>query len=163
MTTKRNYTSVQEIMQNANPNNRKDLGKTGMGNVIYPGAQLGLEIGQIRDFVKTQKRSKGFEFQTVAGATADFPLEISGDGVFFLGLNISSFDVATIANHSFKLMFNEEQIFAKNNGKFLCPQTNPNKDLEFFPYPRPMSGSDNVILSITSKVAEIILINAYYI
>ena len=160
---RKNMTTVEEVMRNANPANRADKGKNGNGTVIFPGTQLGYDIGQMRDFVKVQKRSKGFEIQTSGGGTVDVPLKISGDGKFFLGLNIASAINATMFNHSFKLMFNEEQLFANCNGQYLCPALNPNKDMEFFPYPRPMSGSDTVILSVTSKLAEVIFVNTYYI
>jgi len=159
---KRNFTTVEDILINANPNNRKDKGRNSNGSVIFPGAQLGFDIGAMRDFVKVQKRSKGFEFQTVVGS-ADFNLDISGDGVFFLGLNVTSATPNTMFKHSLKLMFNEEQLFAKNNAKFLCPELNPNKDMEFFPYPRPMSGSDEVVLTITSTEAITLFVNTYYI
>lgn len=156
-------TTVQEMLEMANPANRGDRGKNKNGTVIFPGAQLGFDIGQIRDWVKCQKRSKGFEFQTSANQTEDFDLDISGDGVFFLGLNITPANSNTAFQHSYKLMFNEEQLFAKNNGKYLDPFLNPNKDMEFFPYPRPMAGSDSVTLSITSQVAELVYVNVYYI
>ena len=155
--------TVEEVMRNANPNARADKGKNGNGTVIFPGTQLGYDIGQMRDFVKVQKRSKGFNIQTVAGGTIDVPLKISGDGKFFLGLNLTSAVASTMFNHSFKLMFNEEQLFANCNGKYLTPELNPNKDMEFFPYPRPMSGSDTVTLSVTSVIAEVIFLNTYYI
>jgi len=155
-------TSVEQVMANANPNARADKGRNGIGGVIFPGSQLGYDLGQMRDFVKVQKRSKGFAIQTAVG-TIDFPLKISGDGNFFLGLNVASAVNSTMFNHSFKLMFNEEQLFADCNGQYLCPALNPNKDMEFFPYPRPMSGSDTVILSITSLLAEKVFVNTYYI
>lgn len=159
---KRNLTTVQDFIKQANPRRRADLGKTGNGNVIFPGTQMGYEIGQMRDFVKAQKRSKGFTFQTVVG-TQDFNLDVSGDGVMFLGMNITTRTVAQLPENTFKLMINEEQIFSKCNGKFLSPETNPNKDMEFFPYPRPMSGSDEIILTVDSLVAMQVFVNVYYI
>lgn len=157
------FTTVEEVMRGADPTKLPNFGKNGNGTVNYPGSQLGYSLGQMRDFVKSQKRSKGFDIQTTANGTIDFPLEISGDGKFFLGLNVANAVFANMFNHSFKLMFNEEQLFANCNGVYLCPQLNPNKDMEFFPYPRPMSGSDNVVLSITSNIAEKIFVNTYYI
>ncbi len=155
-------TTVQDILINANPNNRKDKVKNSNGSVIFPGAQLGFDIGAMRDFVKVQKRSKGFIMTTVVG-TKKFDLDISGDGVFFLGLNVTSATPTTLWKHNFKLMFNEEQLFADNNGKFICPELNPNKDMEFFPYPRPMSGNDSITLTIESTEAVDLFVNTYYI
>lgn len=156
--------TIEQLIQNIDPK-RNPKGKSPTGNVQFPGTQLGYTIGQMRDFIKLQKKSKGFDFQTEANLTTDFPITMPGNANVLLGISASTSiaNIANLSDYSATLMINNEQIFEHKNLQFLSPWWN-RKDEEYFPFPRPVSGKDDIKIAITAKAnADLIFIDLYYI
>lgn len=155
--------NLEGLIRNVNPN-RNNGGKSPIGEPFGPGTQLGFSIGQLRDFVKLQKRAKGYDIQTTANTTTNTQLVISGNAKILLGLNIgSNAGSGALLGHWGTLEVNNEIIFQDINLSFLSPELNW-KEEEYFPFPRPLSGSDDVKLSIRSGAsADIIFAEIYYI
>lgn len=157
-------TTIEQFLKNANPS-RNGGGKSPDGNVQFPGSQFGYNIGQLRDFIKTQKRSKGYNIQTIANTTKDTKLDISGTANLLLGFNLAINDnnLTNLGSYRCSLLVNEEIIFEDISAAFLNPQTNFHNE-EYFPYPRPLSGSDVVIFTIKAGAnADLINLQIYYI
>lgn len=157
-------TNLEQLINNINPM-RNNGGKSPIGEPYAAGTQLGFTIGQLRDFVKLQKRAKGYEIQTVANAVKDQQLIISGNAKILLGFNLAleRTVINNITDYSATLTVNNETIFEDVNLSFLYPPFNW-KEEEYFPFPRPLSGSDDVKISIRAKAnADLVLLELYYI
>jgi len=157
-------TRVEQFLKNANPA-RNNGGKSPNGSVQFPGAQFGYSIGELRDFIKTQKRAKGYNIQTTANQSKDTKLDISGTAKLLLGFNLALSDntITNLGSYKCSLLVNEELVFEDVAATFLNPSTNFHEE-EYFPFPRPLSGSDVVIFTVKAGAnSDIINLEVYYI
>lgn len=106
----------------------------------FPGLQKGQTMKQVQDWNKNQVRRKGFRFS--GGTTAqDFRIQIAGTarylyGIAFLNPNFGIF--------SFKV--NNEEVITQLDTGFAQFGTT---EQDYFAVNRPLSGSDDIVLSIT--------------
>lgn len=155
---------LEQLIAKINPM-KNGTGKSPIGMAFGAGTQMGFSIGELRDFIKLQKRCKGYDIQTTVNTTTYEKLVISGNAKILLGFNLSTkiADIANLSSHSATLTVNNETIFENINLQFLNPNYNW-KEQEYFPFPRPLSGSDDVTLAIKSGAsADLVFVELYYI
>ena len=128
----------------------------------FPGQQIkNLSIEDIRTLIKKQRRTKGFVFSVATGSTT-FNLQLSGTarimlGIAFLGAGGANF--ANITSCQFKV--NNEIIIEATNPNFFTSLLTQN---EYYDIPRPLSGTDEIILSFQNGGAvEVLNCIIYYI
>lgn len=113
----------------------------------FPGAQSGASQASIQEFIRNQARVKGFRFSGGIG-TQDFSLQISGTAKFLLGIQFNqSFDADITLKINNEIIYQDVPVIALN------PFSNPRSNKDWFAVDRPLSGSDEIILSINSFVA----------
>ena len=118
----------------------------GKQNMQFPG-QGNLfkdkSIEEIRDFIKQQKRLKGFTFDVPTGLQ-QFPLQISGEAKLMLGIALLSVDNADDPSSQpsgFSMLVNNEVVIDQINPAFLSPFF---MDEEYYLFLRPLSGQDDI-------------------
>jgi len=105
-------------------------------------------IEAVRQFIKKQKRIKGFYFPLVAGDNQDLNIDLSGTARTMLGLVIFNnleltADPADLPKEiTFKV--NNEIIIEKLHTMLLSSQS---IDEEYYFIPRPLSGQDDIKIS----------------
>jgi hypothetical protein len=129
--------------------------------------QTGASISQVRDYIKQQRRVKGYTFNVTSGQTQQ-NLNLSGTARQLLGILLIPINPGTdnfiqgfqeITEISFKV--NNEIILESLNPTFL---TNFANDNEFISIPRPLSGTDQITISFNNPGAtETCAIALYYI
>lgn len=127
----------------------------------FPGQQKGFSIEAVRTLIKKQKRTAGFRFLLETSST-QVPLAISGSARIFLGfiLDLNPFTVTNFPPHM-DLVINNEIVIDQTNPVFFTKQY---MDDEYYFFPRPLSGQDNVILKFDAAIAETTLdVAVYYI
>lgn len=125
----------------------------------FPGQQKGFSIDAIRTLIKKQKRVRGFRFNLVT-SSQEFNINISGSARIFLGF-VLSFEPDTTANYPefMTLTINNEVIIQQVNPNFFTQRF---MDDEYYFFPRPLSGQDDILLQTQPAVADIILDFAVY-
>jgi len=139
----------------------------GLNAPQFPGMQTGASINQVRDYIKQQRRVKGYTFNVTSGQTQQ-NLNLSGTARQLLGILLIPINPGTdtfiqgfqeITEISFKV--NNEIILESLNPSFL---TNFANDNEFISIPRPLSGTDQITISFNNPgLTEICGIAIYYI
>lgn len=127
----------------------------------FPGQQKGFSIDAIRTLIKKQKRTRGFRFNLVS-SIGTFNINISGSARIFLGFALS-FEPDTTANFPafMNLTINNEVIIQDVNPNFF---TSRYMDDEYYFFPRPLSGQDDVILQTQPAPVDVIMdFVVYYI
>lgn len=128
----------------------------------FPGQQKGFSIQAIRTLIKKQKRTRGFRFLlTTSNRTLNLS-NISGTARIFLGF-VVNFLPDTPANFPpfINLTINNEVIIQDVNPDFFTQRF---MDDEYYFFPRPLSGQDNITLQVQGSVAPITMdLAVYYI
>jgi len=114
----------------------------------FPGlAGEELSIEQVRAIIRRQKKARGFRLGLVAGANADLDIQISGDARTFLGFAVLFANVAPGAVATQMTMtVNDEIVINQVPPLFFTPDF---MDDEYYFFPRPLSGQDDIELNIT--------------
>lgn len=128
----------------------------------FPGQQIkNLSIDDVRTLIKKQRRTKGYLFSVPTGSST-FNLQLSGTarillGLAFLGASGSNFSQIT----SVQFKVNNEIIIESTNPNFFTSLLTQN---EYYDLPRPLSGTDEIILSFQNGGAvEVLNCIIYYI
>lgn len=139
----------------------------GLNAPQFPGMQTGASLEQVRDYIKKQRRIKGYSFNVTSGQTQQ-NLQLSGTARQLLGILLIPVNAGTdtfiqgfqeITEFSFKV--NNEIIIESLNPSFA---TNYANDDEFLCIPRPLSGTDQITISFNNPGAtETCGIALYYI
>ena len=132
---------------------------------FFPGQRIapGTDIASIQNYIKKQKRVKGFTCVTTpAGTTTN--LNLSGDAKIFLGLSliIDGLNVFSLAayNTIFSFKINNETIIDQINGGFIMDKLTVE---EYCFYPRPLNGTDNINCTIIDPTSANWYLTLYYI
>jgi hypothetical protein len=134
----------------------------------FPGLNwsTNMTIEQVRNFIKNQKKSKGFFFTLPTGTTTE-QIQLSGDARVLLGYNlIAVADTSPLTPSAFPrevtLQVNNEVIDNKAHGYFF---SNFLKDEEYASRPRPLDGQDDITLTFNNVELDPILLAVvfYYI
>jgi len=140
------------------------MNKLGLNAPQFPGLQTGkLNMEQVRDLTKKQRRLKGYTFN-VANGQSQYDLQLSGTARILLGIQLIPIAPGTdtyIQGFQSIIKVNNEIIIESMHPNFL---TNYSNDEEFCPIPRALSGTDQITISFTNSGAtEVCAIAVYYI
>jgi hypothetical protein len=149
------------MRNNKKPTHAQPYGD-GLSAPQFPGQQIkNLSIEDVRTLIKKQRRTKGFIFSVPTGSST-FNLQLSGTarimlGIAFLGTSGANFN--NITSCQFKV--NNEIIIEATSPNFFTSLLTQN---EYYDIPRPLSGTDEIILSFTNPGAvEVLNCIIYYI
>lgn len=138
---------------------KQDMQFPGQGG-MFPATE---SIEEIRQFIKNQKRLKGYNFN-VSGGASSFPLDISGEARVLLGLSIlalENFDDPNLQPDTFTLTINNEIVINQTHPGFLSPLF---MDEEYYQFLRPLSGQDDISVTFTNpNPAQNVSLAVYYI
>lgn len=129
---------------------------------LFPGGvktKQGIE--QVRQLIRNQKKVKGFTLASDQGNNKK-RLNISGEARIMLGIAVIVPSVDAITNYPTGVRFevNNEVLIQDMNSFFFSPAF---MDDEFYYFPRPLSGADEVIIEYNSPVQQDVFIAFYYI
>jgi hypothetical protein len=111
-----------------------------LGFPNFPGQQAGASMKAVQNFTKNQIRRKGFRFSGGTSATA-FQIKISGTAKFLLGIGfLNSFGALAT------LTINNEVVFENMDVRFFLFGAT---EQDYFAINRPLSGQDDITLTIT--------------
>lgn len=139
----------------------------GAQNQQFPGLNLapGITIDQIRDFIKKQKKIKGFQVSMPATNTWQYPVQLSGDARLLLGFIVfsSQTDPLDPTNYPDQLTLevNQEIVVQEVHGYGVSPAAMTD---EYYFIPRPLSGQDVITLKGNNpNAAKALSVLFYYI
>ena len=126
------------------------------------GSKLDMDIEQVREFIKNQKRMKGFNQAVASGTGVRFDLELSGDARLFLGWALLP-PVPTVAlsPQAVSLTINNEIIVDQVHPIFFSQAF---MEDEYYFIPRPLNGTDSITMTYdNSQLAQNFNVIIYYI
>jgi len=130
---------------------------------VRPGKRMGLTTPQVQNYIKRQKRCKGQNYTLSTGDNSDLVVQLPGDSRVMLGfvLDFSSKGNNTIPTGEMSLQINNEimidSVFVKFFGQDFT-------DEEYYFLPRPLSGQDDIRLSVKGVESTYNLhVNFYYL
>lgn len=108
---------------------------------------------QIQKFINKQLWCAGGSQQTQANAITTVKVQWGGQSRFLAGF---AFFAQNIFNHVLSVQLNQETIIDKVPLTFLCPNGafGNIKFQQYFEFIRPLSGSDTMVFSFDSTIAE---------
>lgn len=137
-------------------------GKSPLGTPQFPGQQFGATVGDVRSWIKQQKRLKGYRFN-LPTTSSEFELKLTGSARMLLGLNVlpdpgtASTDVVT----EMQFVVNNEIVIDSVNPKVLSPDF---CDDEYYFIPRPLSGTDQITIKFkAAPESQFIDVTLYYL
>jgi len=127
----------------------------------FPGLDMEGRIDLIRRIIINQKRAKGFSLNIVNGTGNSFDINLSGTAKWMLGF------VLTFTNQTV-LGVPTSMTLTVNNDVVIQDAYPPSfsaglTDREFYFYPRPLSGQDEIVLTMTGQLVNTAFANFYYI
>lgn len=138
---------------------KQDMQFPGKGN-LFPADTT---IEEIRDFIKNQKRLKGFTFDVPTG-TSQFPLQISGEAKLMLGISLVCLDAfgnPGVQPTQFSMLVNEEIIITQAHPVTLSPDF---MDEEYYLFLRPLSGQDDVsVVFVNPNAGQRVTMGFFYL
>lgn len=151
MSNKSQY-ELDQIAGNVRPRNDKN---------VRPGDRMGLDIQQVQNYIKRQKRCKGQSYDLGAGTNDDLQVQLPGTARVWLGFVFAFSKLAGVIEGNVSLVINNEivveNVFAEFYGKDFT-------DEEYYFMPRPLSGQDDIKFKVTGVTDTYTLnVNAYYL
>jgi len=133
-----------------------------LGDPQFPGGDfLGMDLKQIRQTIKTQKRAKGFSFALPVG-TSNFNIDISGTAKVFLGFMFGADPTTPPVSQAFTLTINNEIIIQDGQTPAFSTMRNQGYH-EYYFFPRPLTGTDQIELRFQSAGGGNELFDVWYL
>lgn len=123
----------------------------------FPGQQYGGTIDQVRNLIQHQKKIKGFGLNNAVG-TNNHNLTLSGDARLLLGFALSS----SADNDIITLKVNNEFLLENIPASAISVQNKTLGD-DYYIFPRPLSGQDEIVLTYISTGAVLRQFAMYYL
>lgn len=147
---------------------RPNVYNPGAENQQFPGMEIfpGASIEQIKQFIRKQKRAKGYAYNLPANSSEEVNFQISGTAQLLLGFTIIPTGVGLDPNipsnypEAVTLKINDEIVLEKIHGYQLSPV---NLKDEYYFFPRPLSGQDSTSWIFENTTARTIAVMLYYI
>lgn len=115
----------------------------------YPGATYGAPWDDIQELIRKQKKTLGILAVCNVGTVNNFSIKLSGTANIFLGLAIGNFSAFLNPLSNLTLTINNDVVIDKISTFFLLKETTVcNSPYEYKSYPRPLSGNDDIVLTI---------------
>jgi len=149
----------------------ENFGDLGLNAPQFPGQQVkNMSIEQVRTLIKKQRRIKGYNF-TVASGQSSQNIQLSGTARILLGIALlPNYVLATNTTPAITGFINITQVTLKVNNEIVIENIHPNflgnflNDDEYCYIPRPLSGTDEIILTFNNTgLTEICNVVFYYI
>lgn len=149
----------------------ENFGDLGLNAPQFPGQQVkNMSIDQIRTLIKKQRRIKGYSFSVPSGQSSQ-NIQLSGTARILLGIALLPTYKSTVNDTPYTVGFqNIEQITLKVNNEIVIENLHPNflsnflNDDEYNYLPRPLSGTDEIIITFNNpNLTEICSVAFYYI
>ncbi len=128
----------------------------------FPGVAPGMDIEQVRQIIRNQKRSRGFAFALSIGANNSFDIQLSGTARVFLGFALSSLatEDPNLAPDQITITINNEIVIQEVLPRFF---TDEFMDDEYYFFPRPLSGQDTITVQFNAIGGFTVQMIVYYI
>ena len=118
----------------------------------FPGQQSGATVKQVQQFIKDQLRVKGYSVTVDTGTTPQ-QVRLSGDARLLCGIAFVVDPARLAANtlpEQVTLTVNNEIVIEQIAPKFLLKDFTED---QYYAFPRPLSGTDDIVLTFTSAQA----------
>lgn len=146
---------LEQIAGNIRPRNDKN---------VRPGDRMGLDIKQVQNYIKRQKRCKGESYALATGDNTDLAVQLPGTARVWLGFVFSFSAVKNVGGlvvGNVSLVINNEvvieNVFVDFYGKDFT-------DEEYYFIPRPLSGQDDIRFTVKGVEDTYTLnVNSYYL
>lgn len=134
-------------------------------NQQFPGAVMGARWADVIELIRKQKKAKGILLQSTIDTTTTVRVPLSGVGKIFLGLKIGTNLNLADPDATVTLTINDEVIFSGVSTFFLSNDFALNSvNCEYFSFLRPLSGNDDIRLTVTEATVAILYeFNFYYL
>jgi hypothetical protein len=149
----------------------ENFGDLGLNAPQFPGQQVkGMSIDQIRTLIKKQRRIKGYSFTVPSGQSTQ-NIQLSGTARILLGIAMLPNFKAGVNTNPYTVGFqNITEVTLKINNEIVVENLHPNflsnflNDDEYNYLPRPLSGTDQIILVFNNpNLTENVSVAFYYI
>ncbi len=149
----------------------ENFGDLGLNAPQFPGQQVkGMSIDQIRTLIKKQRRIKGYSFTVPSGQSTQ-NIQLSGTARILLGIAMLPNYKAAVNTNPYTVGFqNITEVTLKINNEIVVENLHPNflsnflNDDEYNYLPRPLSGTDQIILVFNNpNLTENVSVAFYYI
>jgi len=149
----------------------ENFGDLGLNAPQFPGQQVkGMSIDQIRTLIKKQRRIKGYSFTVPSGQSTQ-NIQLSGTARILLGIAMLPNFKAGVNTNPYTVGFqNINEVTLKINNEIVIENLHPNflsnflNDDEYNYLPRPLSGTDQIILVFNNpNLTENVSVAFYYI
>jgi|688.fasta_scaffold23022_8 hypothetical protein len=149
----------------------ENFGDLGLNAPQFPGQQVkGMSIDQIRTLIKKQRRIKGYSFTIPSGQSTQ-NIQLSGTARILLGIAMLPNFKAGVNTNPYTVGFqNITEVTLKINNEIVIENLHPNflsnflNDDEYNYLPRPLSGTDQIILIFNNpNLTENVSVAFYYI
>jgi hypothetical protein len=149
----------------------ENFGDLGLNAPQFPGQQVkGMSIDQIRTLIKKQRRIKGYSFTIPSGQSTQ-NIQLSGTARILLGIAMLPNFKAGVNTNPYTVGFqNITEVTLKINNEIVVENLHPNflsnflNDDEYNYLPRPLSGTDQIILIFNNpNLTENVSVAFYYI
>jgi hypothetical protein len=149
----------------------ENFGDLGLNAPQFPGQQVkGMSIDQIRTLIKKQRRIKGYFFTVPSGQSTQ-NIQLSGTARILLGIAMLPNFKTGVNTNPYTVGFqNITEVTLKINNEIVIENLHPNflsnflNDDEYNYLPRPLSGTDQIILVFNNpNLTENVSVAFYYI
>lgn len=149
----------------------ENFGDLGLNAPQFPGQQVkGMSIDQIRTLIKKQRRIKGYSFTIPSGQSTQ-NIQLSGTARILLGIAMLPNFKTGVNTNPYTVGFqNITEVTLKINNEIVIENLHPNflsnflNDDEYNYLPRPLSGTDQIILVFNNpNLTENVSVAFYYI
>jgi hypothetical protein len=127
---------------------------------VRPGDMMGLDVEQVRNFIKRQKKCQGEEYELSMGRNEDLSVRLPGTARVLLGFAffITKIGEAAEPDGHVTLEINNEVIVRNVFVEFFGPDFT---DEEYYFIPRPLSGKDDIKF-VVDGVVDVYTLNVIY-
>ena len=126
-----------------------------------PGMDVQERIEKVRQFIINQKRAIGFETQIASGTGNIQDIKLAGTARMLLGFSFKFFsDLPDEVPTQASLIVNNDNVLTN----VYPPSFDPDfMDDEFYWFPRPLSGTDQIKLTLTGQADNTLFSTWFYI
>lgn len=128
---------------------------------VRAGRNMGLNVEQVQNYIKRQKRCKGQSYNLGAGDNSGLLVQLPGSARLLLGFVFDFSEVAKVADGLVSLQINNEIVIEDVFVNFFSKDFT---DEEYYFIPRPLSGQDDIRLTVKGVTDIYTLnVNLYYL
>lgn len=129
------------------------------GNV-RPGDMMGLTVDQVQQYIKRQKKAKGFSQLLTLGDNNTVDVKLPGSARVMLGFSLDGIlGAGVVLNGQVTLQINNEIMIENVPVKFFSAAFT---DEEYYFFPRPLSGNDDIKLFVKGVTAVYTIESIFY-